>query len=199
MSRKVKASTDNSGWVEPKKRKRRKPMTEKQRQAAAKRLEKARAKRAAKNPNYGMSGIHESLRNLADDHPAHPTKVKKWIRTQKELASAERAGVKQGIKGAYARQSNHEGYVRHLLKYLRDGDYIDDFYGEYQEHRVKRRCVAMAYYSDGTPKRSVGIYYPDMGCTYTQEMYDDDRGIIKDEAPQKTRKKRRNNKRAVAG
>ena len=88
MSRKVKASTDNSGWVEPKKRKRRKPMTEKQRQAAAKRLEKARAKRAAKNPNYGMSGIHESLRNLADDHPAHPTKVKKWIRTQKELASA---------------------------------------------------------------------------------------------------------------
>ena len=85
MARKIKATTDNSGWVEPKKRKRRKPMTEKQRQAAAKRLEKAREKRAAKNPDYGMSGIHHSLRDLPDDHPAHPKKVKVWIKTQKNL------------------------------------------------------------------------------------------------------------------
>lgn len=198
MVRKIKATTDNSGWVEPKKRKRRKPMTEKQRQAAAERLEKAREKRAAKNPDYGMSGIHESLRSLPDDHPAHPKKVKVWIKTQKELAAEERRADKQGIKGAYARQSNHQGYVRNLLRYLRDGDYVDDFYGEYQEHRVKRRCVAMAYDTDGLPKRNVGTYYPDMGCRYTQEMYDDDRGIIKDETPRKTRKKRKRSKRAVA-
>ncbi len=199
--KKITALTDNSGWVEPKKkkvRKKRKPMTEEQKQAAAKRLEKVRAKRAAKNPDYGMSGVHESLRNLADDHPAHPKKVKLWIKTQKDLASEERRAAKQNMKGAYARQSNHEGYIRNLVKYLRDGDYVDDFYGEYQEHRVKRRCVALAYHSDGTPKRNVGTYYPDMGCEYTQEMYYDDRGIIKDETPQKTRKKRRNNKRAVA-
>ena len=44
MPRKVKASTDNSGWVEPKKkvRKKRKPMTEEQRRAASERLAKAR-------------------------------------------------------------------------------------------------------------------------------------------------------------
>ena len=182
MTRKIKATTDNSGWVEPKKkvRKKRKPMTEKQRVAAAKRLEKAREARKKKNPDYGMSGIHESLRNLADDHSAHPKKIKKWIKTQKELASAERAGVRQSIKCAYARQSNHEGYVRNLLKYLRDGDYVDDFYGEYQEHRVKRRCVALAYDNDGNPKRTVGVYYPDMGCRYTQEMYNDDNGIFKE-------------------
>ncbi len=190
--KKITASTDNSGWVEPKKkvRKKRKPMTEEQKQAAAARLEKAREKRAEKNPNYGMSGIHESLRNLADDHPTHPTKVKKWIRTQKELASAERAGVKQGIKGAYARQSNHEGYVKHLIKYLRDGDYVDMFYGEYQEHLVKLRNIAIAYYPDGTPKRCVGTFYPDMGCTYTQEMYNEDHGII-EELPKKKRKGRK--------
>ena len=173
-------------------------MTEEQRQAAAKRLEKVREKRAKKNPDYGMSGIHESLRSLADDHPAHPKKVKVWIKTQKELAASERRADKQGIKGAYAKQCNHQGYVRNLLRYLRDGDYVDDFYGEYQEHRVKRRCVAMAYDTDGLPKRNVGTYYPDMGCRYTQEMYDDDRGIIKDETPRKTRKKRKRSKRAVA-
>ena len=191
MARKIKASTDNSGWVEPKKkiRKRRKPMTEEQKQAAAARLEKAREARAAKNPDYGQSGIHESLRDLPDDHPAHPKKVKLWIKTQKELAASERRAVKQGVKGAYSRQCTHEAYVRNLVKYLRDGDYVDMFYGEYMEHNIKRKCVAMAYESDGTPKRDIGVWYPDIG-TYTQEMYNEDRGIVS-EPPKKKRKRRK--------
>ena len=190
MARKIKASTDNSGWVEPKKkiRKRRKPMTEEQKQAAAARLEKAREARAAKNPDYGQSGIHPTLRNLADDHPAHPKKVRQWIKTQKELAASERKSVKQGVKGAYSKQCIHEAYVRNLVKYLRDGDYVDMFYGEYMEHQVKRKCVAMAYESDGTPKRDVGVWYPDIG-TYTQEMYNEDRGIVSE--PSKKKRKRR--------
>lgn len=190
MARKIKASTDNSGWVEPKKkiRKRRKPMTEEQKQAAAARLEKAREARAAKNPDYGQSGIHESLRDLPDDHPAHPKKVKRWIKTQKELAASERRAVKQGVKGAYSRQCTHEAYVRNLVKYLRDGDYVDMFYGEYMEHNTKRKCVAMAYESDGTPKRDIGVWYPDIG-TYTQEMYNEDRGIVSE--PSKKKRKRR--------
>ena len=191
MARKIKASTDNSGWVEPKKkiRKRRKPMTEEQKQAAAARLEKAREARAAKNPDYGQSGIHPTLRNLADDHPAHPKKVRQWIKTQKELAASERKSVKQGVKGAYSKQCIHEAYVRNLVKYLRDGDYVDMFYGEYMEHNIKRKCVAMAYESDGTPKRDVGVWYPDIG-TYTQEMYNEDRGIVS-EPPKKKRKRRK--------
>ena len=188
--RKIKASTDNSGWVEPKKkiRKRRKPMTEEQKQAAAARLEKAREARAAKNPDYGQSGIHASLRDLPDDHPAHPKKVKLWIKTQKELAASERRAVKQGVKGAYSKQCIHEEYVRKLVKYLRDGDYVDMFYGEYMEHNIKRKCVAMAYESDGTPKRDVGVWYSDIG-TYTQEMYNEDRGIVSE--PSKKKRKRR--------
>ena len=191
MPRKVKASTDNSGWVEPKKkvRKRRKPMTEEQRRAASERLEKARAARAAKNPDYGQSGIHPTLRDLQDDHPAHPKKVRQWIKTQKELAASERKSVKQGVKGAYSKQCIHEAYVRNLVKYLRDGDYVDMFYGEYMEHQVKRKCVAMAYESDGTPKRDVGVWYPDIG-TYTQEMYNEERGVVS-EPPKKKRKRRK--------
>ena len=191
MARKIKASTDNSGWVEPKKkiRKKRKPMTEEQKQAAAARLEKAREARAAKNPDYGQSSIHASLRDLPDDHPAHPKKVKLWIKTQKELAASERKSVKQGVKGAYSKQCIHEAYVRNLVKYLRDGDYVDMFYGEYMEHQVKRKCVAMAYESDGTPKRDVGVWYPDIG-TYTQEMYNEDRGVVS-EPPKKKRKRRK--------
>ena len=201
--KKITALTDNSGWVEPKKkvRKKRKPMTEEQKQAAAERLEKARQKRAAKNPDYGMSGIHESLRNLPEDHRAHPKKVKQWIKTQKDLAASERRAVKQGMKGAYARQCNHEGYIRNLVKYLRDGDYVDNFYGEYQEHKVGRRCVAQAYYwygpKKGQPKFDVGVFYPMLGTTYTQEMYNEDNGIYVEEK-RTPKRKRRNNKRAMA-
>ena len=175
MARKVKSVTVVDGWKEPKRRKPRKPMTEKQRVAASERLKKAREARREKNPDYGMSGIHESLRNLPKEHPAHPKKVKKWIKTQKELASAERKNVKNKVKGALARQMTHEGYVRHLLKYLRDGDYVDVFFGEHQESKVSRRCVALAYDKNGNPKRDVDVWYPDMGCVYTQEMYDEER------------------------
>jgi|TARA_B110000196_G_C21149740_1_gene668879 hypothetical protein len=182
MARKIKATTDNSGWVEPKVRKKRKPMTEKQRQAAAERLVKVREKRVEKNPDYGLSGVHESLRNLPDEHHAHPKKVKQWIKTQKELVAEERRAVKQNIKGAYARQSSHEGYVRNLLRYLRDGDYVDDFYGEYQEKRTTKRCLAQSYYwygpKKGEPQFSVGVYYPLLGAVYTEEMYNEDRDII---------------------
>ena len=194
----VKVETDNSNWQAPKTRKKRKPMTEAQRVAAAKRLEKARAKRAEKNPDYGQSGIHATLRDLPDEHPTHPKKVRTWIKTQKDLASSERAGVRQGIKGAYARQLNHEGYVRNLLRYLRDGDYVDDFYGEYQQHFMKRRCVALAYDENGNVKRNVGVYYPDMGSVYTQEMNNEDRGIKNANVQKTKRKQRKRSKRAVA-
>ena len=153
-----------------KRRKRRKPMTEEQRLAASERLEKARKERAKKNPDYGMSGIHETLRNLEDNHFLHPKKVKEWIKTQKEMASAERASVRQKIKGAYAKQLIHEGYVRNMLKYLRDGDWVDMFYGEHQEHKIKYNSVVLAYDKNGNPKRTVGVFYNDMGVTYTQEM-----------------------------
>ena len=175
--RKIVAETDNSNWQAPKKRKSRKPMTEVQRVAAAKRLEKAREKRAEKNPDYGMSGVHESLLKLPDDHYLSPKSVKQWIKTQKDLMTTERAGVRQNIKGAIARLANHEGYIRNLQRYLRDGDWVDNSYGEHQEKKMGWKCVALAYDKDGNPKRNIGTYYPDMGCIYTKEMFNEDKGI----------------------
>ena len=31
-------------------------------------------------------------------------------------------------------------------------------------------CVAMAYYPDGTPKRSVGVFYSDINAVWTSGM-----------------------------
>ena len=193
--KKVTVRTDNSTWNAPKVRKKRKPMTEEQKAAAAERLAKAREKKAAGDPNYGQSGIHESLRNLPDDYPLHPKKVKVWIKTQKDLANAARKSVRQGIKGALARQGVHEGYVRNMKTYLRSGDWIDMFYGEHQEHRIRHRCVALAYDKDGNPKRNVGTFYPDINMIWTQELENEERGI--DVERQRRRSGRKRNKRAV--
>jgi len=196
--KKVTVKTDNSGWTAPKKRKPRKPMTEEQKAAAAKRLEKAREARAAKNPDYGKSSIHESLRNLPDEHGLSPAKVKKWIKTQKELAKSSRQSVRQKVKGAEAQLKVHEGYISSMQSYLRTGDWVDSFYGEYQEHKIRNRCIALAYDKNGNPKRNVGTYYPDMGEVYTQEMFDEERGVVvKDDGEPKPKRGQRN-KRTVA-
>jgi hypothetical protein len=204
MARKITSKTDNKGWTDPSKkkvRKKRKPMTEEQKAAAAERLEKARAVRAAKNPDYGMTGIHESLRDLPDDYPITPKKVKQWIKTQKELASMERRNEKKNVKGATARKTSHEAYVRNLQKYLKDGDYVDTFYGEHQDKIISNRCFAQAYYWEGPkkgqPKFSVGTYYPLLGTVYTQEMFNEDRGISDEGRPEGKPKRRKRNKGAV--
>jgi len=197
--KKITVETDNSNWQAPKVRKKRKPMTEEQRVAAAARLEKAREKRKEKNPDYGQSALPSVLKDLPDDHMLHPKKVKVWIKTQKDLASTVRGEVRQKVKGAEARLLIHEGYIKHMQKYLRDGDWVDNFYGEHQQNKIRHRCIAMAYYDDGTPKRSVGIFYPDLGYEYTQEMFNEEKGISDvGSSKRKRRRKRQHNTGPVA-
>ena len=197
--KKVTVRTDNSEWKAPKKRRKpRKPMTEEQRAAAAERLAKAREKKAAADPNYGKSGIAECLHNLPEDYPLHPKKVKEWIKTQKDLASSERKQKRLGNKNA--NPDIHEAYVRNMKTYLRNGDWVDSFYGEHQEKVVRYRCIALAYDKNGDPKRNVGTFYPDIGIMWTQEMQDEERGISRgnDERPKRKRRTtRKRGKRAV--
>ena len=197
--KKITVETDNSNWKAPKVRKKRKPMTEEQRAAAAARLEKAREKRKEENPDYGQSALPLVLRDLPEEHSLHPKKIKEWIKTQKDLASSERGNVRQKIKGAEAQLAIHEGYIRNMQKYLRDGDWIDNFYGEHQQNKIMHRCVAMAYENDGTPKRNVGVFYPDMGCVYTQEIFNEEKGISDVGSTKRKRKgKRKRNTGPVA-
>lgn len=199
--RKIQVETDNSDWKAPKLRKPRKPMSDEQRAAAAERLAKVRENRKKEDPNYGKSGLHESLRNLPDDAFLHPTKVKKWIKTQKDIIRTERAAVRQKVKGSIAKLASAEGYVRVMQKYLKDGDWVDDFYGEYQEKKIQRRCLAQGYYwygpKKGQPKFQVGVYYPLLGSVYTQEMFDAERAEDEEHGRNKPRKKRKRNKRAM--
>ena len=196
--RKITATTDNSDWQAPKKRKPRKPMSDEQKAAASERLAKAREKRKEKNPDYGQSALPPALKDLPEDHPRHPKKIKEWIKTQKDLASAVRGEVRQKIKGAEAQLAIHEGYIKHMQKYLRDGDWIDDFYGEHQENKITRRCTAQGYYwygpKKGEPKFDIGVYYPYLGCVYTLEMFEEDNPNVEKVEKKNVRRKRRSKK-----
>ena len=147
-------------------RKRRKPMTKEQRAAAAERLAKARA---AKGESKNLS-LHKDIRNLEEDHPISPTKVKKWLKSNKEALAAAKKDAKTDKK-ANARVGQLETYVTNMERYLRTGVWLDLFYGENQEHRVRRKVTTLAYDKDGNVKREVGVIYPDIG-EYTREMYE---------------------------
>ena len=135
--RKIIASTDNSGWVAPKPRKKRKPMTEQQRVAAAERLEIARAMKApAQNQN-----IHPDVLARPDEHFLSVKKVRSWLKSSKEQLTALRGDMRRDVKGAKAKYYSKQGYIRHMQHYLKHGDWIDDFYGEYEEKKIKWKTI----------------------------------------------------------
>lgn len=55
------------------------------------------------------------------------------------------------------------------------------FSGEEETNKVVPKCVAMAYYPDGTPKRSVGVFYSDINLVWTNEMDEKDYSHIRED------------------
>ena len=135
--KKIIASTNNNGWVAPKPRKRRKPMTAAQRVAAAERLEKARAMKA---PAQNQS-IHPEVLAKPDDHFLSVKNVRSWIKSSKEQLSSFKSEMRRDVKGAKAKVHSKEGYIRNMQHYLKHGDWIDDFYGEYEEKKVRWKTI----------------------------------------------------------
>ena len=84
--------------------------------------------------------------------------------------STERSAMRAKVKGAEARYESHRGYIRNMETYLRTGEWLDLFWGEYQQNKCKQVCLVMAYHPDGTPKRNIGTWYPDIQCEWTKEM-----------------------------
>ena len=84
--------------------------------------------------------------------------------------SIARSDVRRKVKGAEARLASAEGYIRNMERYLRDGIWLDMFWGEHGQNKTRTVCLVMAYNKDGTPKRNVGTWYPDIQDTWTKEM-----------------------------
>lgn len=145
-----------------KKYRKKRKMTEEQRLAASERLAKAREKRMRENPPE-YKNIHPSVLALDPEDTLSMQNVKKWIKTQKELASKYRKEDRQGVKGALAKMNQAEGYARSLQNYLTTGIWTDMFYGEFQQNKMGWVCKANAIDpKTGEPKRTHGVFYPDI-------------------------------------
>ena len=145
-------------------RKKRK-LTDEQKAVLVERITKARE---AKKPAAQLS-IHETVRNLPDDDIFSAKNIRAWIKNAKDKLAGMRSWRNSKEKGEMAAYLAQQGYVHNLQAYLRDGVYRDLYYGEERQFKTKFKCVVMAYNKDGTPKRSVGVMYPDIGV-YTPEM-----------------------------
>lgn len=155
--------------TERKKVRRTRRMSEEQKQAARDRLAKARASRG---PSQNKM-IAENVRNLPDDNPLSLKSVRGWIKENKDLLQAIKSFEDSRDWKERQKYLQVQTYVSNLEAYLRDGVYRDMFYGSQMQNKITHRVTHMAYYPDGTPKRTVGFVYPDVGV-YTKEMEQDE-------------------------
>jgi hypothetical protein len=155
------------GYVPTKMKKVRKKrkMTEEQKAAAVARLAKARENRGPSQNKL----IDENVRNLPDENPLSLKNVREWIKENKELLSAIKSFKDSKDAKERRKYISVQTYVQNLEAYLRNGVYLDMFWGAQAQNKIQYRCTNMAYYPDGTAKRSVGTMYPDVGI-WTKEM-----------------------------
>jgi hypothetical protein len=158
------------GYVpsKPKKIRKKRIMTEEQKQAARDRLAKARENRGPSTNKL----IAESVRNLPDEDKLSLKNVRPWLKENKELLASMRSfkdSKDSKERGSYQRV---ETYVSNIESYLRNGVWVDLFYGPQQQNKIKQRVMlnGMAYYANGKPKRTVGVWYEDLAQEWTKEM-----------------------------
>jgi len=146
----------------------RKKLSEERKQQLRDQLDVARKKKAPAE----YKNVYPSVLAKPDDDPLSLKSIKKAIKHNKDKASAYLTNSRR--RGASPKQSiadkinadSVKAYIRFMEHYLRTGDWISDFMGDDEEKKTQWKCIAMAYNPDGTPKRSKGVYYPDIGMVW---------------------------------
>ena len=155
-----------------KKMRKTKTLTVAQKEAQRISLEKMRAKK--KPPEY--KNVSKYVLSLDDEEPYSLKNVKVWIKHNKEMISMLQARARnreispKDKQHSLSMADNKKAYIRYIEHYIRTGDWIGLFSGQDETNKVIPKCVAMAYYPDGTPKRTVGVFYPDIRAVWTNEL-----------------------------
>ena len=166
----------------PMKVKRTRKISEEQREALRERMKDMRKKR--KPAEY--KNVNERVLALPDDDIYSFKNVKGWIKHNKEMVASLGKSARGKYIGEKERRNaemqvaSRKAYIRYCEFYLKSGDWIGMFSGQDEEHKVVPRCVAMAYYPDGTAKRSVGVFYPDIGAVWSKGMDETEFGSLQD-------------------
>jgi len=170
------------------KREKVKPLKKKRKlseEAREKLRERLAAMRAKKKPT-DYKNVAKSVLELPDDDKYSFKNVKEWIKHSKDLVSEynktarSRVSSPQEKQKAFNAVDHKKVYIRDLEHYLKSGDYISYFSGQDEVTKVIPKCIAMAYYEDGTPKRSCGVFYPDINMVWTKDLDESEFGLERD-------------------
>ena len=143
------------------------------------------AMRAKKKP-ADYKNIAKSVLTLPDDDKYSFKNVKKWIKHSKDLVSEYKKIARSRVSSPQEKQKasnaaeHKKAYIRYMELYLKSGDWVSTFSGEDENQKVIPRCVAMAFYPDGTPKRSIGVFYPDINMVWTKDLDESEFGLKRD-------------------
>ena len=154
-------------------------------EAREKMRERLAAMRAKKKP-ADYKNVAKSVLDLPDEDKYSFKNVKEWIKHSKDLVSEynkvarSRASSSQTAQKASNAADHKKVYIRELENYLKTGDWISYFSGQDENQKVIPRCIAMSYYPDGTPKRDVGVFYPDILAVWTRDMDESEFGLERD-------------------
>ena len=149
--------------------------------------ERLAAMRAKKKP-ADYKNIAKSVLALPDDDKYSFKNIKTWIKHSKDLVSEytksarSRMSTPQEKQKASNAADHKKVYIRDLEHYLKTGDYISYFSGQDETTKVIPKCIAMAFYPDGTPKRNVGVFYPDINMVWTKNLDESEFGDTRENA-----------------
>ena len=149
--------------------------------------ERLAAMRAKKKP-ADYKNIAKSVLALPDDDMYAFNNIKTWIKHSKDLVSEynksarSRANTPQEKQKASNAVDHKKVYIRDLEHYLKTGDYISYFSGQDETTKVIPKCIAMSFYPDGTPKRNVGVFYPDINMVWTKNLDESEFGDTRENA-----------------
>ena len=155
----------------------------KKRKLSEEHKEKLRARLAemrAKKKPAEYKNIAKSVLDLPEDDKYSMKNVKEWIKESKDQVAALNKTARsmriapQDKQKAANLAEHKKAYIRYCEHYLKTGDWIGMFSGKEETNRVVPKCIAMAYYSDGTPKRTVGVFYSDINMVWTKDMDEHD-------------------------
>lgn len=118
--------------------------------------------------------IHSSVTEKDEDHTLHPSKVKEWIVATQQWLSGNKHYKDSSESDQRQQYITHETYLYNLNAYLKSGVWLDCRYGERREFVSRYVCMSPAYDKDGLMKRTVGIWYRDIGMLWTKELANDE-------------------------
>lgn len=116
-------------------------LTESQKLEMEERMKKLREARKAKRGNKAPQHVHPSVLARPVEDKLSYDNVREWQKHCKELMNSYRPLIRQKVPGAFMKYEALRAYVSDIDHYIRNGDWISNFYGKEMQTRTRWKSV----------------------------------------------------------